>query len=205
MSYRRSVPLERWLTERRAAISTLAAAHAAMGEVDGPGRPLEIGRPIGHAYILRVVAEFQGFVREAHDLAVQRLVELAGVDTPYVPMMTEAASSGRQIDAGNPTLRNVQLDFRRLGLSELQKQLAAHNSRWAAPGGSDKKVYEDLLDMRNALAHGNQGQLDLLRLRGLSDTVSWTRRRLPSLNRIASALDHVVWDHLSQLFGLEPW
>jgi hypothetical protein len=46
VSYRRSQPLERWLVERRAAIDTLASAHAAMGEIDGPGRPLEIGRPM---------------------------------------------------------------------------------------------------------------------------------------------------------------
>jgi hypothetical protein len=205
VAYRRSVPLERWLGDRRAAINTLAAAHASMGEVDGPGRPLEIGRPLGHAYILRTVAEFQGFVRDVHDLAVQRLVELAGVDTKYVTVITEAASTGRQIDAGNPTLRNLQTDFRRIGVAELQKKLSMANAKWAQPGGTDKETYEILIKMRNSLAHGNQGELDILRGQGLSDTVSWTRQRLPSLNRIARALDHVVWDHLKQLFGLEPW
>lgn len=199
------MPLERWRTDRRAAVDTLAEAHAAMGEVDGPGRPLEIGRPIGHAYILRVVAEFQGFVRDVHDLAVQRLVELSGVDTKYVLVMTEAATTGRRIDQGNPTLNNLRVDFRRVGLPDLQTKLASANSRWAPPVGTDKENFENIVKLRNALAHGDQGQLDLLRARGLSDTVSWTRARLPALNRIARALDHIVWDHLRRLFGKEPW
>lgn len=205
MPYRRSEPLTRWLVERRAAIDTLAMAHAAMGEVDGPGRPLEIGRPIGHAYILRVVAEFRGFVRDVHDHAVDLLVELAGVHTTYVALLADAASRGRQIDIGNATLRNMQLDFLRIGLPELQQRLAAQNSRWAKPGGSDKDTYAAIIGLRNALAHGNQRQLGLLRRRGVSDTVSWTRSRLPSLNRIARGLDRVVWDHLRHTFGLEPW
>jgi hypothetical protein len=65
--YSRSFPLSRWLGGRREAIEALAQAHAHLGEVDGPGRPLEIGRPVAHAYVLRVVAEFQAFARDLHD------------------------------------------------------------------------------------------------------------------------------------------
>src|SRR4051812_40785073 len=107
MAYSRSIPLRRWRQERRAAIDTLERAHANMGEVDGPGRPLEVGRPVGHAYILRVIAEFQAFSRDLHDLSVQRLVDLAGVDRQYAAVMTEAATAGRSIDGGNPTLNNL--------------------------------------------------------------------------------------------------
>jgi len=77
MAYARSIPLTHWLGSRRTAIVTLAEAHAVMGEVDGPGRPREIGRPIGHAYVLRVIAEFQAFVRDLHDLGAERVVNLA--------------------------------------------------------------------------------------------------------------------------------
>lgn len=160
---------------------------------------------MGHAYILRVVAEFQAFARDLHDLAVARLVELAGVDTRYAAVLTEAATAERNVDRGNPTLRNLQADFRRIGLTELRAKLSANNRRWAAPGGRDKDAFEELIGIRNALAHGNQGELDQLRAGGLSDTVSWTRSRLPALNRIAAAMDRVVWDHLNQLFGTEPW
>lgn len=72
MSYTRSDPLKDWFGLRREAIDTLAAAHTAMGEVAGPGPPLKLGKPVAHAYVLRVVAEFQGFARDLHDLAVEK-------------------------------------------------------------------------------------------------------------------------------------
>lgn len=72
VAYSMSFPLGRWFGARREAISTLARAHAYLGEVDGPGRPREIGRPVAHAYVLRVVAEFQGFARDLHDLTAER-------------------------------------------------------------------------------------------------------------------------------------
>lgn len=115
MSYRPSIPRERWLGERRNAITTLAAAHAAMGEVEGRGRPLEIGRPVAHAYVLRVVAEFQAFVRDLHDLAVERIVELSSPLPQYRPMLATAASRDRYIDRGNADVRSIEQDFRRIG------------------------------------------------------------------------------------------
>lgn len=86
-----------------------------MGEVDGPGRPLEIGRPVGHAYILRVVAEFQGFVRDLHDLAAERTTDLANPDARYLPLLIGAATEGRFIDRGNADLRSLENDFRAAG------------------------------------------------------------------------------------------
>ena len=172
-----------------------------MGEVEGPGRPLEIGRPVGHAYILRVVAEFQGFVRDLHDLAAERLVDLAVPDVRYRPLLAGAATEGRLIDRGNADVRNLEQDFRRLGISGLKNKIAARNARWAA----DQNHYGELIQLRNALAHGNQGQLDRLRATGVADTVSWTRRRLPGLDRTARALDRAVWDHVVEIFRAEPW
>lgn len=61
------------------------------------------------------------------------------------------------------------------------------------------------MDLRNALAHGNQDQLAELRARGISDTVSWARARLGVLGRVAGALDHVVWDHFLGAFGKDAW
>jgi hypothetical protein len=203
--YSQSIPLKAWRTTRRADINTLAAAHTAIGEVDGPGRPRSIGRPVGHAYVLRVVAEFQGFVRDLHDLAAQRLVEFAEPKTPFIPLLSEAATRGRTIDRGNATLRGMAQDFGRLGIVGLVGRIKAIDSQWSSPGGSDGAEYENLIDLRNALGHGNQGQVDRLRANGVMDTVSWTRQRLPALNRTARALDRVVWDHLASISGQEPW
>lgn len=195
-----------WLGPRRDAIITLAEAHAAMGEVDGPGRPREVGRPIAHAYILRVVAEFQAFARDLHDLAAERIVELARPDASYRPLLAAAATEGRLIDRGNADVRSLEQDFRRLGVRGLKAGLVALNGHWdPKTSRGDQAYYQDLIELRNALAHGNQSQLDRLRARGVADTVTWARSRLPGLDRTARALDRVVWDHVVAIFGTEPW
>jgi hypothetical protein len=161
---------------------------------------------VGHAYVLRVVAEFQAFTRDLHDLAAERVVVLANPDAPYRPILVAATSAGRSIDRGNADVRSLEQDFRRLGINGLKAQLAQRNARWApAQGRGDQAYFKELIDLRNALAHGNQGQLDGLRARGVADTVTWTRNRLPGLDRTARALDRLVWDHVAALFQLEPW
>ncbi|MEQ8717772.1 MAG: hypothetical protein RIE08_09190 [Acidimicrobiales bacterium] len=207
MAYRSSVALTRWLGDRRAAIDTVAIAHAATGEVDGPGRPLEIGRPLAHAYILRVVAEFQAFARDLHDLAAEKSVEMAGVTTGYQALLVTAATEGRSIDRSNADLRSLTNDFRRLGLTGLKGKLATRDRFWetTASRRGDAARYADLIQLRNCLAHGNQTQLDLLRHAGVTDTVTWCRNRLPGLDRTARALDRVVWEHLKATFSREPW
>lgn len=184
----------------------LAKAHATMGKVAGPGRPREFGRPVAHAYVLRVVAEFQAFVRDLHDLGAERMVDLAAPTAQFRPLLIAAATEGRSIDRGNADARSIEHDFRRLGITGLTARLQARSGRWApSSGGGDRAVYRNLIELRNALAHGNQGQLDRLRARGTSDSVTWARRSLPALNRTARALDRVVWDHLRQTSGRDPW
>lgn len=207
MAYRRSMPLVRWLSDRRRAIETLATAHANMAEVEGPGRPLEIGRPIAHAYILRVVAEFQGFARDLHDLSAEKVGELSGASREYRPMLTTAATEGRYMDRGNADLRSLKQDFQRLGISGLGERIGARNGYWKRAGNrrGDSASYQDLIELRNCLAHGNSTQLEALRERGVPDTVTWARQRLPGLDRTARALDRLVWDHLRTSFKVDPW
>jgi len=185
----------------------LAQAHAQLGEVDGPGRPLEIGRPVAHAYVLRVVAEFQAFARDLHDLAAETMIRLSGADASSQAMLIAAATGGRMIDRGNADLRSLEMDFRRIGVTGLSGRIAVHSARWSSTSTwrGDQAYYQDLIELRNALAHGNQQQLDRLRSRGVLDTVSWARDRLPGLGRTARALDRVVWDHLHSAFGRNPW
>ena len=98
------------------------------------------------------------------------------------------------------------MDFRRLGIGGLKGKIQARDSRWiSANGRGDQAYYQDLIELRNALAHGNQGQLERLRRRDVADTVTWARNRLPGLRRITRALDRVAWEHLEQTFGVEPW
>lgn len=115
--------------------------------------------------------------------------------------MNTAATENRLIDRGNADLRNLQGDFGRIGVRGIGAKMATSG----AHGHTDSSMYRDLMALRNALAHGNQRQLDQLRNRGIADTVTWTRSRLPGLNRIARAVDQAVWDHLTSTFETEPW
>jgi hypothetical protein len=148
-----------------------------------------------------MVADFQAFARDLHDLAASAIVDLSGVDARYRGVLVGAATEGRLVDRGNAGLRALQLDYRRLGIADLGNQLAQRDPAWQ----DDRAAYEQLIDLRNAIAHGNQRQLDKLRYDHVLDTRNWAQTRRPALNRIARALDRLVWDHLSGVYGQDPW
>ncbi|GAB3199362.1 hypothetical protein GCM10027062_15800 [Nocardioides hungaricus] len=200
MAYSPSVPLTRWSSNRREVIGVLAEAHRTIGDVAGPGRPKDVSKPLAHAYLTGMVSEFQGFCRDLHDLVVERIVTNATSTITYVPLLTEGFTKGRGIDRGNATLSTIKNDFARVGLSPLD--LSVHDSQWSS---GDSVEFPKVFELRNALAHGNQKDLDDLRRRDIKDTVTWARDRLPVLNRVAKALDRAVWDHLSVVIGTDPW
>lgn len=206
MAYSSSIALQAWLTSRRASIDRIAEAHVLMGEVDGPGRPLELGRPLAHSYILRMVAEFQGFTRDLYDLSAEHIVTVAAPPEGMNALLTAAITRGRAIDSGNATMTALRTDFARIGVRNLHGKLAARYSEWDEDaGGGDPTRFNALVTLRNSLAHGNQRQVAELRRQGHLDTVSWARGQLPVLNRICRALDRVVWDHLRVPTGASPW
>lgn len=160
-----------------------------------PGRPLDVSKPLAHGYIMMMLREFQGFVRDLHDLAAERLVTSSGAGAAYEPLLIEGLTRGRAIDRGNATERSIKQDYGRLGITPID--VGAHNPRWTQPGGTDSGTFNALIELRNALGHGNETQLRGLILSGkVKDSVSWARDRLPVLNRYASALDRTEWDYL---------
>lgn len=135
------------------------------------------------------------------------MVALSNAGLTSQAMLITAATEGRQIDRGNADMRSMGQDFRRLGVRGLAGQIAARNAHWATTAAhrGDQAFYQDLIELRNALAHGNQQQVDNLRVRGVFDRVTWARDRLPGLTRTARALDRIVWEHLRSTFGRNPW
>jgi hypothetical protein len=91
-------------------------------------------------------------------------------------------------------LRSLGQDFRRVGITGLTGRIAARSAHWGPAQGrrGDRAFYQDLIELRNALAHGNQQQLVRLRADGVSDTVSWARARLPGLDRTARVPDRIA-------------
>lgn len=208
MAYARSIPLLDWLGPRRDTIQTLEAAYGMAAGIDGPGRPSPAARPLAHAYTLGVVAEFQGFLRALHDLAVERWMVTAVEEDRLRPQVEAAAVQDRSLDGGNATVRGITDDFGRIGLRGLSGKLKNGNPKWDPdPGRGDMAEYNDLTALRNALAHGNERQVGRLRQKQppVLDTLGWTRDRLPGLTRTARVLDRVVWDHLSATLQTKPW
>lgn len=204
MTYQRSAPLDRWLNDRRQTIDAVASGHAAVGEVTGPRRPLALSRPLAHAYVIVMLREFQAFVRDLHDLAVQVVVFQSVAAARFRPLLIGGLTSGRSLDRGNATQAVIKADFKRIGLTPID--IGAHDHRWSAKGSPDSSTFEVLVQLRNALGHGNEVDLNRLTTSGeAKDTISWARRRRPVLNRYARALDKVVWDHLETTIGREPW
>lgn len=201
MAYKQSEARRRWAGDRLDRINILATAHASVGGVTGPGRPREASKPLAHAYIIGMLSEFQGFVRDLHDLAVERIVSASGAAASFTPILADGMTAGRGIDRGNATTRTVKADFARIGLSPLD--LGVRNSRWA---NGDSVKFEKLVQLRNALGHSNAAELRTLLASGaVRDTVTWARSRIPLLNRYVKTLDMLVWDHLVRSTGKEPW
>lgn len=154
------------------------------------------------AFVLRMYAEFQGFVRELHDIALVAFVRGSEVPPQHWPPVISAANDGRRLDLGNAGLAAIKKDFRRIGLSGLGQQLANLNHKHEY----DKGRYEELTKLRNALAHGDADQLRVLVADGIKPTLTWGRKTLPSLNRIARALDRAVWNHMKATYpAIDPW
>jgi len=94
-------------------------------------------------------------------------------------MLIAAATGGRMIDRANADLRSLEMDFRRIGITGSSGYIAVHNLQWNSTSEwrGDQAYNQDLIALRNALAHGNQQQ---------------AARPRPQ-------------DHLGSVFGRDPW
>lgn len=205
-AYRKSPALTEWHTSRRANVNELQRAHTLIGNVgpgSGAGRPPKAGTvQLNEALVLRVVTEFQGFVRDLLDLATIKMVRGSGCAHQYQAQLISAATRDRMIDRGNPHLEAIKRDADRIGIAQLGFRLGGENPRHA----TDAAVLKDLVELRNALAHDDEGKLLALSRAGVRPTIGYARAVQVVLGRHARALDRVVWDNLAGLFPTtDPW
>lgn len=200
-TYKKSEPLRRWLAQRSDTLDVVARGFTEVSKVSGPGRPPDFSKPLVHAYVLVAVREFQAFIRDLHDLAVERVVSASGARFALSAILTEGLVSGRAVDNRNPTHETIKTDFARIGLSPFK--IDTYNPQWN-PG--DVRKLGSLIELRNALGHGDEKKLRKLLASGdVVDTLTWGKSCLPVLNRYAKSVDHLVWDHLLSTTGQEPW
>ena len=130
------------------------------------------------------------------------MVRGSGCAHQYQAQFISAATRDRMIDRGNPHFEAIKRDADRLGILQFGFRLGAENPRHA----TDAAVLNELVELRNALAHDDDGKLLALPRSGVRPTIGSTRAAQAVLVRRARALDKVVWDHLIGLFPTtDPW
>ena len=205
-AYRQSPALRSWLSVRHSNVAELMRARVI---IDGTRRRTTAGTPskpgpqqLDDALVLRLVTEFQGFVRDLLFEAMSKMIEGSGCLEQYRYQILSAAMEHRMIDRGNPRLDAIAADASRLGISHLRSRMEANNTRHAA----DAAALANLVELRNALVHDDRDKVLELSQIGVRSTYSYGRRAWAVIDRHARALDHVVWDHLASVFpGVDPW
>lgn len=190
-----SISRRRWLDERRVTLDHFERAFAA-ARIVGPGSKA-VAQQLVQSYVLALSAQFQGFCRDLHREAVQRLASLIPL-APLADVVRGELILGLRLNAGNPNPGNLGADFGRLGLS-LWDALARHDPRVT----TDRRALESLNAWRNAIAHQD---LDSARLGGeTSLSIVTARGWRRACDRLARTLDAVVRAHLVWLGVRAPW
>lgn len=173
--------------------------------------------------MLNLAAEFQGFSRDLHDLAI-RALHAACSPPAAAELLRSLASSGRELDKGNAHPGARGKDFQRVSVDlwgELraamsparplrapERQRWSRNRKMVSPDSTSELLnldLEKLNDVRNAIAHSELSVLARLKAEGYPATLLGCREWQRSLNELAELMDDVVNSVLSKHVGKRPW
>jgi hypothetical protein len=189
-----------WRGERADRLAELVAAHRRVGGT-GAGRRTDTEQ-INWALVLRLSAEFQGFVRDLHTVGAELFaLWTSPADPRLATVVANLVTENLKLDRGNATPDAIAQAFNRFGLSW-----------WGALRRRDRRTAarrEQLLRLnaaRNAIAHSRPAELEPLRAAGYPltlDTVAvWTR----AVGGLAFTMDCELSQHLATLFSRpRPW
>jgi hypothetical protein len=189
-----------WEAARANRLDELESAHQLM-------RGSAVGRQwrteaLNVALMLRLAAEFQGFVRDLHDLSSDTLAGWSSPSQPAVQNVIRTSfRSNREIDRGNAKADALSRDFGRFGF-KLWDELPKRTLRAADLKGS----LERLNKARNGLAHADETKLAELRSEGYPIILDTFRKWRRHLQLLATHLDAELSAQLGTLFGVsDPW
>jgi hypothetical protein len=187
--------LQRWQGERSAALDEIEAAHGKVGG-KGRGRRHET-QQLNQAYALLLSSQFQGFCRDLHSEAVDRIVSFVQTTPQITVTLREQFTTARKLDRGNPNSGNIGSDFGRLGFAfwAQVKALGAHNAKRL-------KQLDALNEWRNAIAHHD---FDPTTLGSTTLRLAQVRAWRTNCSSLARAFDEVVAAHLASLVRSPPW
>lgn len=193
-----SPALTNWDTTGQQRLRELVAVH--QGSVGpGPGRKWGTEQ-LNRSLFVALVAQFQAYCVDLHDLAVDVHVNHAAPGQG--PLLETLLTQGRKLASQNPRTDHLGSDFGRFGFKLIDEVKQVHSSapQWL-------RDLDDLVDFRNAIAHGNETEVaaivDRTKLRSTKQSFQTCWR---TLNRLAPAIDLTVGRKLSHLLGIaSPW
>ncbi len=194
-----SAALKRWERERTRHLDDLLDAHKLVGGT-ARGRRWRTA-PLNDALILRLAAEFQGFLRDLHDQAADVFASWATPSRPNVQrVVRNRLVEGRDLERGNAHPGSVGRDFGRFGFEVWQK-LESRDKRTA----KHNETLVLLNAARNGLAHSDAAKLEALD-KGHKRHLTTFRKWRQDLDRLAANLDAATSDELACQFGRpQPW
>jgi hypothetical protein len=195
-----STALNVWQTTRLPRLAELERAHATVGG-QGPGRRWRT-ETLNHALVTRLAGEFQGYCRELHDLVSDRFAAwTAPKNAALEGVIKVSLLESRQLDSKNAQPGSLGSDFSRFGL-QFWPRLTTHDRLTQARQAHLERVNR----ARNAIAHSNQGELQLLAQEGFPMTLQTYRRWKSAIDHLTRSMDIVTSDYLATLFVQpRPW
>lgn len=193
-----SAALDGWFGDRSARLNELLHLHTRATGLH-PGRrrgTTEYNRTL----ITALIAQFQAFARDLHDEAVAEFI----ATVPQITVRDQIRrllTEGRKLDAQTPRRANLGADFGRLGI-----EIVAITNRADVRSFHRFDVLDALVDLRNAIGHGNDAQIAALGDRGFVATKPAFERHRRTLGALARTLDTVVATELARVLHVRrPW
>lgn len=151
--------------------------------------------------VVALAAEWQGFARDLFYDGVEAVTATIARHEiePVAEMIWMSLTRRRRLDRGNADQSALSEDFRQIGLYELWSRLDERTT----DGRELRGVLTDVMNARNAVAHGSESQMNVLEREGVTIDVGAVRRWHDSLDRLAAMLDIIVTDHVDTLVGEE--
>lgn len=158
---------------------------------------------LNRAMHLWLVAQFQRYCLMLHDEAIEKQVAVAAPQQRK--LVRRLMSSGRKLSTSTPRPDNLGADFARVGIPLVQLL------RGTAAGTADVMYLSRLSDFRNAIAHGNEDEIQAVEQdAGVEPRIRPTKRSLSDarvvLDRLVERIDALVADELAGLLETSrPW